>query len=270
MIRRYVPHRPLSDDIHFFWAANARQPHATERVLPSGSPQLVVNLGEVPIRIRHRGPGSHCSSFDGGVLAGPYSEYILLEPAPVPLMGVLFKPGGAFPFLAGVPVGELHNRHVALDSIWRTANELRERLLEAETLHERFQVLEYFLDAMRTDDPPDAAIRHALRVFRRVPLTRKMGDIAESLGMSSGKFIRTFQDRVGLTPKLHCRVRRFQAALRFIGAENRPAWSQLALECGYYDQAHMIHDFKTFSGLAPTSYSALRGEHQNHVPVAGH
>ena len=71
----------------------------------------------------------------------------------------------------------------------------------------------------------------------------------------------------GLTPKLFCRVQRFQKVLRRIRTGREVDWTGVALDSGYFDQAHFIHDFKAFSGLSPTAYAAHRTEHLNHVPI---
>jgi len=72
---------------------------------------------------------------------------------------------------------------------------------------------------------------------------------------------------VGLTPKLYCRVQRFQQVLRLLDTGRPFDWANVALACGYYDQAHFIRDFRAFSGLSPTTYLRNRGEHLNHVPM---
>lgn len=92
--------------------------------------------------------------------------------------------------------------------------------------------------------------------------------MAGATGRSNRWFVEEFRHEVGLTPKLFCRVRRFQAMLQRAVREPRPDWSKLALACGYYDQSHLIRDFKLFSGLTPTEYAARRCDHRNHVPVA--
>jgi transcriptional regulator GlxA family with amidase domain len=72
-----------------------------------------------------------------------------------------------------------------------------------------------------------------------------------------------------MTPKRYCRVRRFQAALRFLGGQANVDWAQVALACGYFDQAHFNRDFRAFAGVNPTTYLIERGEHQNHLRFSG-
>jgi AraC-like DNA-binding protein len=92
-------------------------------------------------------------------------------------------------------------------------------------------------------------------------------EVSERIGLSQRRFIQLFREEVGLTPKLFCRVRRFQEVIRLLGSGRRPGWAEVALRCGYSDQAHLVHDFREFSGTTPTSYLANRCEHPNHVPL---
>jgi AraC-like DNA-binding protein len=82
--------------------------------------------------------------------------------------------------------------------------------------------------------------------------------VTDRIGLSSRRFIELFRRQVGLTPKVFCRVRRFQHVLRTIHREKDIEWAQIALECGYYDQPHFIHDFQSFSGLTPERLSRRR------------
>jgi AraC-like DNA-binding protein len=88
------------------------------------------------------------------------------------------------------------------------------------------------------------------------------------MGISPRRFIQVFTQQVGITPKLFCRIQRFQSALNLIQHRQRHNWTQLALACGYYDQAHFANEFRVFSGLSPTAYFQVRGNHLNHVPIA--
>ena len=91
--------------------------------------------------------------------------------------------------------------------------------------------------------------------------------MTDSIGLSPRRFIEVFSQQVGLTPKRFCRVQRFQHVLRSIYTRDSVDWADLALTCGYFDQAHFIHDFRAFSGLSPTAYADQRGRHPNHVPL---
>jgi AraC-like DNA-binding protein len=76
-----------------------------------------------------------------------------------------------------------------------------------------------------------------------------------------------FRDETGFTPKVFCRIRRFQQALGRMENRKSVEWANVALDCGYFDQAHFIHDFRAFSGINPSSYLAHQTRHRNHVPL---
>jgi len=111
------------------------------------------------------------------------------------------------------------------------------------------------------------AVAAALKELQCVPQTRTLSDLVEHIGLSPRRFIQVFRAEVGLTPKLFCRIQRFQEVVRRIGRGQPVDWLDVALACGYFDQAHFIHDFRAFSGLTPTTYLAQGSEHLNHVPL---
>ena len=94
-----------------------------------------------------------------------------------------------------------------------------------------------------------------------------VGDITDKISLSPRRFIELFNDQVGMTPKVFCRVRRFQRALEEIQRRRNLKWAELAPDCGYYDQAHFICDFKEFCGLTPADYLNQASEYPNFVPV---
>jgi methylphosphotriester-DNA--protein-cysteine methyltransferase len=205
----------------------------------------------------------------GAVFCGAQSESFVIETADRPaLLGVHFKPGGAFPFLRRIPADALHNLRVPLDAIWGAdARDLHERLQEAATPGGRFRILETALRARLSRSPVrHPAVAHALGAIDASP-TRTIGDITDRIGLSARRFIEVFTAEVGLTPKLYCRVRRFQEVLTLVQGAVDIDWTDVALACGYYDQAHFIHDFRAFSGLSPTAYVRARGRDRGHVPL---
>jgi len=160
----------------------------------------------------------------------------------------------------------LHNLHVPLEALWgRRVGELRGRLLAVEGVEARLLLLERLLVSwLDRRHSGHAAVSHALAAFGRGQ--RRIGDVVEETGLSPRRFIRLFSDEVGLTPKSFCRIRRFQKTVGLLHCAHDVDWADTAVACGYYDQSHMIHDFRDIAGLSPVSYLARRDVHMNHVP----
>jgi len=171
------------------------------------------------------------------------------------MIGAHFKPGGANAFFS-IPLSELRNDVVALEVFWNgTAASLRDQLLEAPTPTDKFRILEDALLArQRGRKSTHPAVRYALDFFIRQPQSLSVRDITDKISLSPRRFIELFNDKVGMTPKVFCRVRRFQRALPEIQRRRNLKWAELAPDGGYYDQAHFIRDFKEFCGLTPADY----------------
>ena len=251
----YVPRQPLAEFIELLWLYKRKaSAHTKERLLPTGHMELVMDL-------RDNTPGP--------LLCGAHSKPCVIDTEePATIVGVHFKPGGAFPFL-NLPAGELSNEHVSLNAVWgRTAEMLRDRLLEATSPAAKFRVLEQsLLRQAHQSLARHPAIAFALSKIRSEWPLPTIAELTTNIGLSPRRFIQLFTDEVGLTPKLFCRITRFQRALRLIDNQSVVEWAPVAVSCGYYDQAHFIHDFQAFSGLKPTAYLKIRGEHMNHVPL---
>lgn len=250
-----APRPALAGFVELYWAEEAtdRTP-GLERVLPSGTTDVVFDLRD-PAR-----PALVC---------GPHSRPFTMERAArESYAGIHFKPGGAAALL-GVVESELANAHVELDAIWgRSGRELGARLCEAATPELRLRLLEQTLLArLERARPRHPAVTYALCQLSRSPAPRSIGEIGEATGLSARRFIALFTAQVGLTPKLFARVRRFQRVLKLAHARPRPDWIELALGCGYYDQAHLVRDFGDFAALAPSAYLRLRSHDPNHLAL---
>lgn len=198
------------------------------------------------------------------VLAGVHSIPTTIETSvQMHIVGVHFRSGGAFPFL-GVPPRDLHNETVPLDAIWGSdAAITRDQILSAPDDETRFDILEQTLLLHASRLQRHRAVAHALKRLGRA----SVADIAEETGFSQRRFIELFEGEVGLTPKLFARIQRFQCVLRRVHRATDVDWSDVAVDCGYFDQSHLINDFRSFAGMTPTDYVAQKTEHLNHVPV---
>jgi AraC-like DNA-binding protein len=143
--------------------------------------------------------------------------------------------------------------------------DLREQLLERSDPDEQLDAIEATLAEMLRPAGLHPAVGFALTTFHRSPIVASIGAVTDAIGMSAKRFIERFKAQVGLSPKRYCRIRRFQQAVRRAHRGQRVDWAQLALNCGYYDQSHFIHEFRACSGLTPTAYQASRTAFQNHV-----
>jgi len=230
-------------------------------VLPTGAVHVVVRL-EGPLRLYR--DAADLSGFDvghalvGGARSGPYLRDVA---RPSSSVGAQLRPGAAA-LLFGLPSHELAERHTRLDELFGSeARRLEERLAEARDPSHRLDVFEAFLASKLDGKRLDPLVVHALERFdERVPL----GAIVEESGYSHRHFIDRFRRAVGLSPKLHARVLRFQRALRLMKTPSSLA--RIALDAGYSDQAHFTREFRELAGISPSHHRALAPPNANHVP----
>jgi AraC-like DNA-binding protein len=266
-----LPRPPLSAFVEIFWLyeADTPSPPTKERRLPDGSMELVINLRDDLIRAYDRYHHDQCYSYHGGIISGAHSQFALIDTTnQASMVGIHFKPGGASPFLP-LPAAELHNQILSLDMLWGIETlDLREQLLTAQTPAQRFHILEQFLlSRLAPSHATHPAISFALKEFLHPSHSPTIAAVTEQIGISQTRFIQLFRETVGLTPKQFCRIFRFQQMLRALESSTPIKWTDLALSCGYFDQAHFIHDFQAFSGMTPGTYLSLRGEHRNHIAL---
>jgi len=201
-IRTHIPHPPLSDFVEMFWLFEGHTQAVKERALPTATVELIIDLRQDSLRVFNRQHPNRVQSFRGAMICGPHSEFFVIDAArDEAVLGVHFKPGGAFPFLK-LPLGELHNAHVSLETLWSAhATTLREQLLEAKTPKDKFHRLEQFLQAQISRTlAQHPAVAFALQEFQHVPHMRTIGEVTHQIGLSQRHFINDFQAFCGLNP----------------------------------------------------------------------
>jgi AraC-like DNA-binding protein len=266
LTRSPVP--PLGDFVEYLWALNDAPAHGHERIVAAGTLELVVNLHEDEFRVYDPLDLGSFRRFSGAMVAGAYrAPFVIDTREHAAIVGVHFRPGGAAAFL-GVPPGELADTHVDLASLWgKRAALLRERLCAAAGTEQRFEILNGAL--LESFSPPRERHRAVRFALGRLDQGAAVGQVCDRVGLSRRRLIEVFTADVGMTPKLFARVRRFQRA--FAGARELrvPSWSELARECGYFDQSHMIRDFLAFAGTSPAEFLHARGVNvkEHHVAL---
>jgi AraC-like DNA-binding protein len=256
--------------VHTLWAID--ETHETrvagvtrERVLPTGWMHVVIRLSDTPLRLLHD-DGASAENLANALVGGARCRPYLREfSGALCSVGAQLLPGAA-PALFGVPADALAGRHTPLEDLWHRAGvEMRERLAELPTLERRLDAFEAMLAAklprLRGLHP---AVAEALEQFE----TRvSIGDAVARAALSHRAFIAQFRRAVGFTPKLYCRLMRFQRVLQQATTTAAP-WSQIALDASYSDQAHLVREFREFAGVTPAEYRRSAAALSHHVALA--
>jgi AraC-like DNA-binding protein len=262
-----VPSPPLDRFIASLWFCRSEpRPFALERVLPTGTAQLIINLKEDRTRMYDPQSGTVRAGC-GTVLSGISTRYGLIDTAEQECVaGVCFRPGGTIPFFS-IPAYDLCDAGVPLELVWdrARANRLREQVLAAGSPAAALDALERAMANVWRGWAFDPAIEFALETFAGEPAVATIASVAGRIGLSSKRLVERFKTAVGVPPKRYCRILRFQRALACAERGRRADWTRIALDCGYFDQAHFIHDFRSFAGITPTAYDAGRTRFRNHV-----
>jgi AraC-like DNA-binding protein len=219
----------------------------SERVLPDGAVRLIFEGGdEIAARV-----------------AGATTQPVLLElRGRLQGLSVALRPGAVAAVL-GVPAAELAGRDVAMEDMPRPwAAALAARLRDAPDDATRASVLASALRRqLAASEGTHAAARQAAYAARIIEASggcRGVREVAEAAGMGERRLQQVFREHVGLSPRAYARLARLHACLRALRHAHPPRWAELAVEAGFYDQAHLANEFRALCGLSPTEFLARR------------
>ncbi len=234
--QEFAPGGEASGFVECYWVLEGAEPGSVQRVVPDGRPELIFNLG-APFEAWRDGEWhAQAQCFLVGQITAPL---LLRATAGSHIVGVRLGPAGAAQLL-GIPAQELTGRTVPLDELG---------LKQLAEMRDAGDIEKALLQRRRREDP---LIDEAVRLLSG---SLDVAAVASRLGVSSRQLERRFKAQVGISPKLFARIRRFQRV--FPAIENDGAgWVDAAADCGYYDQAHLIRDFREFAGEPPAALLA--------------
>jgi AraC-like DNA-binding protein len=255
----YVPRRvggEIGRFVEWVWFARGRIAGVRERIAPTGSTVAGIVLGD-PIRQIPVGEGAALVA-NRGFLIGPHDQPIVNEPLGETFcVGIVTTPVGCRPAF-GLRPATLRSRVVDLLQAWPRALGLRRELAACRTPAEALDVVEATLRTPETfDREAFARCEAAVRQLSAEP-TRLVTDIATGLGVSHGHLDRLFVEQVGLSPRTLARILRMRRLLEEIDVHGSVGWADKAAELGWFDQAHLIRDFKRHTGVTPAQYVAAQ------------
>lgn len=176
------------------------------------------------------------------------------------IFGVYLYPF-AIPLLSGHSSASASGHMPGLDALLGTdGKDLEEQIILATCLPARISIMNAFLtQKLLRHACRDEHIFPAIRQMIHAPAALPLQELSAQYYLSSRQFERKFSTYAGFTPKLYQRIIRFQKAIQAYGNAER-SLTQIAYDCGYYDQSHFIHDFREFSGHHPRHYFSGKAE----------
>jgi AraC-like DNA-binding protein len=238
------------------------------RTFPSGHVVVVINLADPLRMVSTPHPGFTSASFPAllaGMDDGPgvyehsgRQEGIQLDLTPL----------GTYR-LFGMPMREVTNLVVDLaDLLGPDARTLVDRLRETPDWPTRFDILDALLLSRLAEGPePAPEVREAMRLLAQSGGTVPVASLAAEIGWSRKHLVTRFNEQVGLPPKTMARVLRFRRALDMM-THGVPGFVNIAVACGYYDQAHLIREFRDLTGCTPRELLAAHlGDSTAEIPA---
>lgn len=261
--RRSVTLNP--DGGHEFWLE--RWDPLLNTILPGTGVSLVVNKGGSRWAV---GPLATASSALPSVcIVGPATRPQVLQVGnDVRALGAViptFLTGAVF----GVPPSALVDRIVPLQDLW--ASDDVDRLVDAVSLrdarHGLIDIRNTLIERLRRTPCADTIGLMAHRLISRWAGRVSIDELTKHHGLSRQQFARQFHAATGLTPKLFARIARYQKLVHVLLSTDVSEWASVSAGVGFYDQAHMINEFRTFSGASPTTFFRPHGARIDPVAI---
>jgi AraC-like DNA-binding protein len=165
---------------------------------------------------------------------------------------------GAYRFL-NLTMSDIANRCLDLGDLLGASevDRLADALQDAADWPARFDLMdEFLLERLGRGRPMSPDIAWALKSLQVSHGARSIGALSRDLSCSRKTLIQRFHAQIGLSPKSVANILRFAFAVERIRAADEESWVDLAIACGYYDQAHFNRDFRRYSGRTPREFQA--------------
>lgn len=244
--RQYLPTEYLRPYVSCYWTMTSDvelEEPILHRVIPDGCVDIIFDL-------------CGCSYGEAASIAGTMTRPIFAEMrGRVNYLAVRFLPGG-FLYFFDSPAYHFTDRIIPLEMIsGKGQHDLTERLIQEGPIGSKIELLEsYFGSLLMRNNRNDPAVRSILRNILKHKGNIEISQLSRNANTSQRQLCRKFSKWIGVSPKSFCRIIRFQSVLRKLPPRSRRNLLHVALDGGYYDQSHFIHEFNSYYGLNPSEF----------------
>lgn len=270
IFEQIIPIPPLDKYIQSIVYYKGYQPeHDKDKFLPDCTLNLVIDFQNAPKYIYDNYTLNEKQQCNKAWFSGMHTEYITISSGyNSEMMVITFKPGCGFPFLK-MPIFNFSNKVIDAEKVFGNEfDDFRNQLISNNSIESIIECAENWLMSKLQEDTFEGEIIQSLvEQIKTTSSTVNLKSIAKQSGYSQKQFIHLFKKYVGITPKQFHRIVRFNEILTAIHHKDDIDWLAIATDCGYYDQAHFIKDFQSFSGLNPKHYIDDQGEWPHYIPV---
>ena len=253
--QEYGPPIELSSWIKLFWVFESRSNDpAPETIVADGFPELIIHFRSPIAEVDRAG---QFLKQPVAVACGQLTRPLVLRGSlDAGMFGIRFKPGGMAPFLS-TPMQSLTDARVPAENLFVDIDRLIEEIVGSSDDTQRTAACQRFLMRSIDLDRENFCVRRALEAIMGTRGQITVESLATLMGRSRRSLELAFQKEVGTSPKMYCRITRFRHIVDAV-TKNGPSvdWVQTALDSGFFDQSHLIRDFRRFAGASPTSFLA--------------
>ncbi|HFA47436.1 MAG TPA: AraC family transcriptional regulator [Bacteroidetes bacterium] len=250
-----VPSLALREYIECYWTLVSDCSLENELCLPDGSASLIFNFG-LPYRraVCHR-PNEWMQVGRHSLVHQNKASVLINQQSPVRMLGVRFKPYGMAPFFK-VNMNQYPPPFILNGSmLFKWLGSLKEKLWETDCFSERTALVDHdLLRRLPNTPPPDPLVKESVSIMVKNRGVIKIGDLLEQLCVSKSNLEKKFQEHVGLSPKILCNIFRFNSIVYNHQMNPVPSLTELSYKQGFFDQSHLVHNFRSFTGLPPGKF----------------
>lgn len=250
--KEYKPIESLSNYVKCIWVLeNELYDDAVNVVFPDGCMELIFHFGPPFKRISSGRQQVQEKSILVGQLNKPLS---LQATGSAGIIGVRFHPWGLHP-LVNIPLQHITNSEIHIQQVWgNDAHELEEKIYQLDKDAAMGEIQQFLFKQTNKISYQIERLKQVITLLISQHGNVKIDELAEMSNLSVRQFTRNFTHLVGLPPKVFAGIIRFQSFFSQCNQQPEVHLGELALQCGYYDQAHFIREFKQYAGMSPSAY----------------